>query len=177
MGWLRLCRMPTFFNPGGRTLAGGDMMPFVIPCPKADAARIRINARIWLLRTADPFVCVVAFAPPGLAFYLALTQRLRAGLMNSALRAVAGILHISRTLVNHFGAVTPLPVLALGPVFTLGPVLALLPAAPRFAVPPCSAALATRADSGITGNPRWATRSMACSIGMRTMPAFWSTQS
>jgi hypothetical protein len=64
-------------------------MPFVIPCPKADAARIRINARIWLLRTADPFVGVVAFAPPGLAFYLALTQRLRAGLMNSALAAVA----------------------------------------------------------------------------------------
>src|SRR5579864_2726916 len=77
--------MPTFFNPGGRTLAGGDMMPFVIPCPKADAARIRINARIWLLRTAVPFVCVVAFAPPGLAFYFVLTQRLRAGLMNSAL--------------------------------------------------------------------------------------------
>src|ERR1700756_606375 len=77
--------MPTFFNPGGRTLAGGDMMPFVIPCPKADAARIRINASICLLRTADPFVGVVAFAPPGLAFYFALTQRLRAGLMNSAL--------------------------------------------------------------------------------------------
>src|SRR5580765_6292882 len=34
--------MPTFFSPGGRTFAGGDMMPCVIPCPKAHAARSRI---------------------------------------------------------------------------------------------------------------------------------------
>jgi hypothetical protein len=27
--------MPTFFNPGGRTLAGGDMMPWVMLWPRA----------------------------------------------------------------------------------------------------------------------------------------------
>ena len=29
--------MPTFFRPGGRTFAGGDIMPLVMPWPKADA--------------------------------------------------------------------------------------------------------------------------------------------
>src|SRR5712692_503719 len=31
----RCCSMPTFFNPGGRTFAGGDMMPWVMPCAQA----------------------------------------------------------------------------------------------------------------------------------------------
>jgi len=30
--------MPTLLSPGGRTFAGGDMMPLVIPWPKAHAA-------------------------------------------------------------------------------------------------------------------------------------------
>jgi hypothetical protein len=54
--------MPTFFNPGGRTLAGGDTGPCVIPCPKADGLRklaantvtaiIRVIFRAFVLRTA-----------------------------------------------------------------------------------------------------------------------------
>jgi hypothetical protein len=28
--------MPTFFNPGGRTLAGGDIIPWVMPWPNDD---------------------------------------------------------------------------------------------------------------------------------------------
>src|ERR1700674_2016203 len=31
--------MPTFFNPGGRTLGGGDIMPLPIPWPQAAPAR------------------------------------------------------------------------------------------------------------------------------------------
>ena len=31
--------MPTFFSPGGRTFAGGDMMPCVIPWPHAGGLR------------------------------------------------------------------------------------------------------------------------------------------
>ena len=31
--------MPTFFSPGGRTFAGGDMMPCVIPWPQAGGLR------------------------------------------------------------------------------------------------------------------------------------------
>src|ERR1700716_3576495 len=34
--------MPTFFNPGGRTLGGGDIMPLPMPWPRAAPAR---NAR------------------------------------------------------------------------------------------------------------------------------------
>src|ERR1700680_1086047 len=31
--------MPTFFNPGGRTLGGGDMMPLPMPWPRAAPVR------------------------------------------------------------------------------------------------------------------------------------------
>jgi hypothetical protein len=31
--------MPTFFNPGGRTFAGGDSMPCVMPWPHEDGLR------------------------------------------------------------------------------------------------------------------------------------------
>src|ERR1700732_1042002 len=31
--------MPTFFNPGGRTLGGGDRMPLPMPWPRAAPAR------------------------------------------------------------------------------------------------------------------------------------------
>src|SRR5215470_7166289 len=47
--------MPTFFNPGGRTFAGGDMMPCLMFCPNADAARSNIAAIVrivWILLTA-----------------------------------------------------------------------------------------------------------------------------
>src|SRR5580704_6095696 len=37
--------MPTFFSPGGRTLAGGDKMPWFIPWPEAVAASRRLSAR------------------------------------------------------------------------------------------------------------------------------------
>src|SRR6266849_9336359 len=31
--------MPTFFNPGGRTLGGGDIMPLLMPWPEAAPVR------------------------------------------------------------------------------------------------------------------------------------------
>src|SRR6266849_4137352 len=34
--------MPTFFNPGGRTLGGGDIMPLPMPWPRAAPARSAI---------------------------------------------------------------------------------------------------------------------------------------
>ena len=36
--------MPTFCKYGGRTLEGGDMMPFVIACPQAVAASSRSDS-------------------------------------------------------------------------------------------------------------------------------------
>jgi hypothetical protein len=42
--------MPTFCKYGGRTLDGGDMMPFVIACPQAVAASSTIDSTI---RAAD----------------------------------------------------------------------------------------------------------------------------
>src|SRR6266481_1570158 len=61
--------MPTFFNPGGRTLGGGDIMPLPMPWPRAAPAR---NARprkpaiieftnCLVLRTAD----ILSFARSG----------------------------------------------------------------------------------------------------------------
>src|SRR2546422_5178692 len=55
--------MPTFFNPGGRTLAGGERMPWVILWPKADTVAQRISkiAEVELPNNRcnpnSPFVC------------------------------------------------------------------------------------------------------------------------
>src|ERR1700686_1951046 len=38
--------MPTFFNPGGRTLGGGDIIPLPMPCPQAAPARSAIPSAI-----------------------------------------------------------------------------------------------------------------------------------
>src|ERR1700674_5465195 len=38
--------MPTFFNPGGRTLGGGDIMPLPMPWPQAAPARSAIPSAI-----------------------------------------------------------------------------------------------------------------------------------
>src|SRR5437867_126323 len=53
--------MPTFFNPGGRTLGGGDIMPLPMPWPEAAPVRSTIPRKPavteftnWLvLHTAD----------------------------------------------------------------------------------------------------------------------------
>src|SRR5260370_31837725 len=38
--------MPTFFNPGGRTLGGGDIMPLPMPWPQAAPARCAMTSAI-----------------------------------------------------------------------------------------------------------------------------------
>src|SRR5438874_991326 len=48
--------MPTFFNPGGRTLAGGDMMPLVIPWPSAAEHRVSVPSRIAAIISDCEFV-------------------------------------------------------------------------------------------------------------------------
>src|SRR6266446_6153964 len=65
--------MPTFFNPGRRTLGGGDIMPLPIPWPHAAPARNAMTSAIprkpanieftncLVLRTAD----ILSFARSG----------------------------------------------------------------------------------------------------------------
>src|ERR1700692_865697 len=61
--------MPTFFNPGGRTLGGGDMMPLPMPWPRAAPARSAIARKpvtieftnCLVLHTAD----ILSFARSG----------------------------------------------------------------------------------------------------------------
>src|SRR5229473_6844208 len=61
--------MPTFFNPGGRTLGGGDIMPLPIPSPQATPARSAIARKrvtieftnCLVLHTAD----ILSFARSG----------------------------------------------------------------------------------------------------------------
>src|SRR6267378_7164667 len=65
--------MPTFFNPGGRTLGGGDIMPLPMPWPQAAPARSAIPSAIprkpatieftkcFVLHTAD----ILSFARSG----------------------------------------------------------------------------------------------------------------
>src|SRR5713101_9367061 len=65
--------MPTFFNPGGRTLGGGDIMPLPMPWPQAAPARSAMTSAIprkpvtieftncLLLHTAD----ILSFARSG----------------------------------------------------------------------------------------------------------------
>src|SRR6267378_4876109 len=61
--------MPTFFNPGGRTLGGGDIMPLPMPWPQAATARSAIPRRpatieftkCFMLHTAD----ILSFARSG----------------------------------------------------------------------------------------------------------------
>src|ERR1700704_2955769 len=60
--------MPTFFNPGGRTLGGGDIMPLPMPWPEAPArsaiprrpATIEFT-KCFVLHTAD----ILSFARSG----------------------------------------------------------------------------------------------------------------
>src|SRR6266436_8252547 len=61
--------MPTFFNPGGRTLGGGDIMPLPMPWPQAAPARSDIPrkpatvefTKCLVLHTAE----VLSFARSG----------------------------------------------------------------------------------------------------------------
>src|ERR1700726_1217826 len=61
--------MPTFFNPGGRTLGGGDIMPRPMPWPRAAPARSAIARKpvtieftnCLVLHTAD----ILSFARSG----------------------------------------------------------------------------------------------------------------
>src|ERR1700736_6373716 len=61
--------MPTFFNPGGRTLGGGDIMPLPMPWPQAAPARSAMTRKpaiieftnCLLLHTAD----ILSFARSG----------------------------------------------------------------------------------------------------------------
>src|SRR5437588_13082596 len=61
--------MPTFFNPGGRTLGGGDIMPLPMPWPWAAPARSAIPrkpatiefTKCFVLHTAD----ILSFARSG----------------------------------------------------------------------------------------------------------------
>src|SRR5437763_8919652 len=60
----RCCSMPTFFNPGGRTLAGGDMMPLVIPWPSAAEHRVSISSRIAAIISICEFVLLLTALLP-----------------------------------------------------------------------------------------------------------------
>src|ERR1700693_682620 len=61
--------MPTFFNPGGRTLGGGDIMPLPMPWPQAAPARSAIPRKpttieftnCLVMHTAD----ILSFARSG----------------------------------------------------------------------------------------------------------------
>ena len=62
--------MPTFFNPGGCTFAGGDMMPLVILWPKAGndmkiatntAARICFELSMRAAGTVPTYLCLPSF--------------------------------------------------------------------------------------------------------------------
>src|SRR5438445_3298549 len=67
----KCCSMPTFFNPGGRTLAGGDMMPLVIPWPSAAERRVSIASRIAAIISGCEFVLLLTALLP-FPFYSAL---------------------------------------------------------------------------------------------------------
>src|SRR2546429_2888339 len=60
----KCCSMPTFFNPGGRTLAGGDMMPLVIPWPSAAEQRVSIASRIAAIISGCEFVLLLTALLP-----------------------------------------------------------------------------------------------------------------
>src|ERR1700686_2210273 len=48
--------MPTFFNPGGRTLGGGDMMPLPMPWPGAAPARSAMPRKPVTIEFTNCFV-------------------------------------------------------------------------------------------------------------------------
>src|ERR1700687_2161125 len=61
--------MPTFFNPGGRTLGGGDIMPLPMPWPRAAPARSAIaSARPRKLATIEFTNCLVLHTADVLSF-------------------------------------------------------------------------------------------------------------
>src|SRR5207247_362302 len=60
----RCCSMPTFFNPGGRTLAGGDMMPVVMPWPCAEEHRASIPSRIAAITSGCEFLLLLTALLP-----------------------------------------------------------------------------------------------------------------
>src|SRR5882762_4076311 len=57
--------MPTFFNPGGRTLGGGDMMPLPMPWPRAVPPR---NAMARKTATIEFTNCLVLHTADILSF-------------------------------------------------------------------------------------------------------------
>src|SRR4029077_20441945 len=54
--WFRFCWIPTFLSPGGRTFAGGDKMPLVIPCPKAEATSDAVTSALYNIELKDCFI-------------------------------------------------------------------------------------------------------------------------
>src|SRR6266550_3644781 len=77
----RCCSMPTFFNPGGRTFAGGDMMPLVIPWPSAEDDRVSIPSRIAAILSGCEFVLLLTALLPFLFYSAWLTNvRMSGGL-------------------------------------------------------------------------------------------------
>src|SRR5271170_4651315 len=58
--------MPTFFSPGGRTFAGGDRMPCVIPWPPASGQRA--NA------VTATSIEILVLIPPRTAVFFSLTS-------------------------------------------------------------------------------------------------------
>src|SRR6266404_3833955 len=71
--WFRFCWMPTFFNPGGRTLGGGDIMPLPMPwaqaAPASSAMRSAIPRKPVTIEFTNCFVLhtaeVLSFARSG----------------------------------------------------------------------------------------------------------------
>src|ERR1700686_3549159 len=61
--------MPTFFNPGGRTLGGGDIMPLPMPWPRAAPARSAIARKPVIIEFKNCFVLppadILSFARSG----------------------------------------------------------------------------------------------------------------
>ena len=102
--------MPTFSSRGGRTFAGGDIIPLLIACPQADAASKSESMR-----------------------------RVRSAESNCERLLISRFLSSFSGLVATYAAARP--------------------------------RLRTHGKSALP------IKSMARSIGMRTVPAFWSTQS
>src|SRR5216684_4857563 len=61
--------MPTFFNPGGRTLGGGDIMPLPMPWPRAAPASSAIPRKPAIIEFTNCLVLdtadILSFARSG----------------------------------------------------------------------------------------------------------------
>src|SRR5271169_1126975 len=144
--------MPTFFNPGGRTLGGGDIMSLPMPWPRAAPARSASPRKACAIEFTN---CLV--------------------LLTANVLSRAGCPAPASAVNFQLPEAAALVVRALGVCFITG---AEGFAAEVFSVEVFAAELgAEDAPSACTGKPRFAINSMARSIGIRRIPLSLSTQS